>query len=83
MSELKFYCQRLCGEVDFDIREWNKAQEEIKTLTPEQQSFVNQAIPDCHEQCKVCKNIVAATRLKNSGQYPSQPQPTTTTTENQ
>ena len=60
-----FYCQRKCGEVDFSIEEWNKAQEEIKTLTPEQQSFVSEAIPNCQEQCDSCIKVVNETRIKN------------------
>jgi len=60
-----FYCQRKSGGFDFSIKEWNKAQEEIKTLTPEQQSFVSEAIPNCKEQCESCTRIVTETRIKN------------------
>lgn len=60
-----FYCQKKCGEVDFSIEEWNKAQEEMKSLTKEQLSFVLQAETICQKQCKGCENIVNETRVLN------------------
>jgi hypothetical protein len=60
-----FYCQRICGEIDFSIERWNKTQQEIKTMTPEQQSFILEARPNCKEQCESCNKIVVETRIKN------------------
>jgi hypothetical protein len=60
-----FYCQQKCGEVDFSIDEWNRTQEEIKQLTPEQKDFVMQATPICQKQCKECSEIVLETQNKN------------------
>lgn len=58
------YCQKICGEVGFSIEEWNKAYQEIKTLTPEQRDFVMQLQTICQEQCFSCKKIVEERRLK-------------------
>jgi len=60
-----FYCQKNCGEVDFSIEEWNKAQEEMKTLTPEQLDFVMQPETICQEQCADCIRVVTETRISN------------------
>lgn len=61
-----FYCQKKCGEIDFSIDEWNRAQQELKTLTPEQLDFVMQPESICHKQCNSCDTIVLETRSKNA-----------------
>ncbi len=63
-SSNNFYCQKKCGEVGFSIEEWNKAYQELKTLTPEQLDFVMQAETICQEQCSACSEIVSEQRLK-------------------
>lgn len=54
-----FYCQQLCGEIDFSINEWNKAYDEINKL-PISQEEKNKLIDGepCKEQCFNCMAIV-------------------------
>ena len=64
----KFYCQKVCGDVNFSIDEWNKAFkycndagiegiERDKILSPE--------LFPCETQCEACMNIVLDTQIKN------------------
>lgn len=64
----KFYCQNVCGDINFSIAEWNKAFkycndagiegiERDKILSPE--------LFPCETQCEACMNIVLDTQIKN------------------
>ncbi len=66
-----FYCQKVCGDENFSIEEWNKALaycnnagiegvERDKILHPEK-------FP-CTEQCFTCMAIVGERRLKTKKQ---------------
>jgi hypothetical protein len=61
-----FYCQQKCGEVDFDIDEWNKAVDEIEKmpLSEEEKKKLIWGVP-CTEQCFACIAIVGETQAKN------------------
>ncbi len=65
-----FYCQNLCGEVDFDINEWNKALKYCNDtgLSQEQRDAILNP-PACKEQCDACINIVLDTRARNKEKY--------------
>ena len=63
-----FYCQKLCGEVDFSIDEWNKALKYCNDLAIEgedRDKILNPELFPCTEQCFDCMVIVGETRLKN------------------
>lgn len=60
-----FYCQNVCGDVDFSIDEWNKVYDEVKNMSEEIQRLVLDDPPPCKEQCFACMAIVGETRKKN------------------
>jgi hypothetical protein len=62
-----FYCQQKCGDVDFDINEWNKAHDEIQKM-PIDQAEKDKLIHgvECTSQCFSCIAIVGETRAKNA-----------------
>lgn len=56
-----FYCQNICGDVDFSIEEWNKTYNEIKDLglsEKEEQFILFGSGEPCKEQCFNCMAIV-------------------------
>ncbi len=62
-----FYCQNLCGQVDFDIDEWNLAlkycdESGIKGI--ERDRILHPEKFPCSEQCFSCIAIVGERRLK-------------------
>lgn len=61
-----FYCQQKCGEVGFDIDEWNKNYKEIEAM-PIPQAEKDKLIDGepCKEQCFDCMAIVGETQKKN------------------
>lgn len=61
-----FYCQNLCGDVNFSIDEWNKAYDEVKNMSEEVQRLVLDDPPACKEQCFSCMAIVGEARIKNN-----------------
>ena len=56
-----FYCQRISGDVDFSIDEWNK---QFKICNGLGIDFPDDPEP-CKTQCFECLEIVAKTREKN------------------
>lgn len=51
------YCQKVTGDNDFDIDEWNKAYNEcIELGIP----FPKEDTTECKNQCKDCAEIVLA-----------------------
>lgn len=61
---LHFYCQNLCGDVNFSIDEWNEAFDEVKNMSNEIQNMVLGKQPACKEQCFACISIVGQRRLE-------------------
>lgn len=65
----KFYCKKYCGDPDFSIEEWNKANEYCKNagITGiERDKILNPELFPCETQCKSCINTVLDTQLKNN-----------------
>lgn len=63
-----FYCQKVCGEVDFSIDEWNKAFqycEDAGIEGEERDRILSPELFPCENQCEDCINIVLDTQLKN------------------
>ena len=61
---LHFYCQNICGDVNFSFEEWDKAYEEVKIFSNEIREIALATPPACKEQCFACFSIVADRRLK-------------------
>ena len=64
-----FYCQKVCGDVDFSIDEWNKALKYCNDAGIEGVERDKILHPDkfpCAEQCFDCMAIVGAQRIKTS-----------------
>lgn len=62
-----FYCQQLCGEVGFSIKEWNKSYIEINKMQiseVEKRKLIDGE--PCVEQCFACIAIVGERRLKTA-----------------
>lgn len=66
MLNENFYCQQKCGEVDFDINEWNKYYLEVEAM-PISQAEKDKLIhgEPCDNQCFDCMGVVGETRIKN------------------
>ena len=63
-----FYCQKKCGEVDFSIDEWNKANEYCNNAGiegEERDRILSPELFPCETQCEACMNIVLDTQIKN------------------
>ena len=63
-----FYCQRVCGEVDFSIDEWNRKNKLCNDLNIEgieRDRILNPDLFPCEIQCDECINIVLDTQEKN------------------
>lgn len=61
-----FYCQQVCGEVDFDISKHNALLEEVYKMpipNSEMEKIINGE--PCKKQCFECIAIVGETRIKN------------------
>ena len=68
----KFYCQKVCGDEEFSIEEWNKAFEycEKAGITgTERDKILNPELFPCENQCDDCINIVLDTQKKNKEKY--------------
>lgn len=64
----KFYCQKVCGAVDFSIDEWNEAFrycEEAGIEGEERNRILHPDLFPCEKQCEDCINIVLDTQIKN------------------
>lgn len=62
---MSFYCQKVCGDKDFSIEEWNKAYKYcddagIKGI--ERDKILNPELFPCIEQCEACMNVVIDTQ---------------------
>lgn len=57
---MSFYCQNICGRVDFSIEKWNEEFEACRKAGVE----MKKPRP-CGEQCFDCMAIVGQTRIKN------------------
>jgi hypothetical protein len=57
-----FYCQRLTGDVDFSIEEWNKQNKLCNDMGIEMPPDP----PACKDQCFECMAIVGAQRQKTN-----------------
>ena len=57
-----FYCQKLCGDANFSINEWNRQFEICNAAGIE---MPEDDLEGCKEQCFDCLAIVGETRLKN------------------
>jgi len=61
----QFYCQNVCGEIDFSIDEWNEAYaycNEMGIEGKDRDDILNP--PACEEQCFDCMAIVGDRRKK-------------------
>ena len=58
-----FYCQNVCGDLNFSIDEWNKAYQEVKDKSEEIQRLVLDP-PVCNKQCFDCMAIVGERRTR-------------------
>ena len=65
MDKNNFYCQQKCGQVDFDIGEWNESYKEINAM-PISEAEKRKLIDGepCKEQCFDCIAIVGEQRSK-------------------
>ena len=64
----KFYCQKVCGDPDFSIDEWNKALqycEDAGIEGIERDKILSPELFPCETQCDACMNIVLDTQIKN------------------
>ena len=64
----KFYCQKVCGDLDFSIDEWNKALqycEDAGIEGIERDKILSPELFPCETQCDACMNIVLDTQIKN------------------
>ncbi len=60
-----FYCQKICGEEDFSIDEWNEVSKELdKTNISEKERDDILFPPKCKEQCFACMAIVGDRQIK-------------------
>ena len=65
-----FYCQNLCGEVDFDINEWNKAFQFCIDSGMNEKQMKEILDPDgCKTQCNACINVVLDRQAENKKKY--------------
>lgn len=57
------YCQKVCGEIDFSINEWNETSKALD-LTDMSEDEKNEILfpPACKSQCFDCMAIVGARR---------------------
>lgn len=59
------YCQKVCGEVGFDIDEWNEVYHALElTDMSEAEKDAILSPPECEKQCFDCMAIVGARRLR-------------------
>ena len=60
-----FYCQKICGDQGFDIKEWNRAYNEclLMGLSESETSKILEGEP-CTTQCVDCACIVGERRIK-------------------
>lgn len=68
----KFYCQKVCGDVDFSIDEWNKAFEYCNDAGIEgieRDNILSPELFPCETQCEACMNIVLDTQIKNKKRF--------------
>ena len=66
-----FYCQKVCGNKDFSINEWNKAFEYCNDMGVEGEQrdrILNPELFPCDKQCFDCIAVVGETRIKNKKQ---------------
>ena len=63
-----FYCQKICGDIDFSIEEWNEALKYCNNAGiegEERDRILNPELFPCETQCFDCMAIVGKTRTKN------------------
>lgn len=66
-KKLHFYCQNLCGQIDFSIDEWNEAFdfcEKAGITGVERDKILHPEKFPCATQCLSCITIVGERRLK-------------------
>ena len=64
----KFYCQKVCGDANFSIKEWNKALKycnDAGITGVERDKILSPELFPCKNQCDACINIVLDTQMKN------------------
>lgn len=64
-----FYCQKVCGDVNFSIKEWNEAMKYCDGAGIEgieRDKILNPELFPCNEQCFSCMVIVGKRRLKTN-----------------
>lgn len=69
MSMAHFYCQKLTGDANFSIKEWNRVHDEIKDLgltEKEENDILFGDGEPCKEQCFDCMAIVGERRSKTA-----------------
>ena len=61
-----FYCQRMCGDTNFSIDEWNSVERSIRHLPQKQQDNIlfPETLGQCNKQCFDCMAIVGERQLK-------------------
>lgn len=62
-----FYCQKVCGDVEFSIDEWNKAFKYCNDAGiegVERDKILNPELFPCTEQCFACMAAVGERRIK-------------------
>lgn len=62
MTEKMFYCQRVTGDAEFSIDEWNK---QFKICCDLDIDMPSDELEPCDKQCFDCMAIVGATQAKN------------------
>lgn len=59
------YCQKVCGEIDFSIDEWNETSKALNLTNMTEREKNNILFPPaCDTQCFDCMAIVGARRIK-------------------
>jgi len=68
MNNNNFYCQRMCGDEEFSIDEWNEtfhALEKTNMTEREKDEILNpEVLGTCDKQCFDCMSSVGSRRLK-------------------
>ena len=64
---MSFYCQKVCGDKDFSIEEWNRAYkycDDAGIEGIERDKILNPELFPCKVQCENCMNVVIDTQMK-------------------
>ena len=68
MNKNNFYCQRMCGDENFSIDEWNQTYSDLEKTNLSKKEKTEILLPEvlgtCDKQCFDCMASVGSRRLK-------------------